>query len=171
VKGITKRVNVNQRIRAREVRLIGEDGEQIGIVPIAEALQIAGSKGLDLVEVASNAKPPVCRIMDYGKFKYEQKKKFQEAKKKQSTSQVKEIKVRPKTGDHDLDVKLRHVKRFLENRDKVKISMQFRGREIAYTGLGRDLMKKVAELASEFAVVEDYPKMEGRRMIMILAPK
>ncbi len=132
---------------------------------------IAGSKGLDLVEVAPNSKPPVCRIMDYGKYKYEQKKKYQEAKKKQSTFQVKEIKIRPKTGSHDLEVKLRHVKRFLENRDKVKISMQFRGREIAHINIGRELMQRVVELTSEFAVVEEFPKMEGRRMIMILAPK
>jgi translation initiation factor IF-3 len=143
----------------------------VGIVPLKQALEIAGAKGLDLVEVAPMARPPVCRIMDYGKYRYEQKKKYQEAKKKQSTFQVKEIKIRPMTGDHDLEVKLRHVQRFLEKRDKVKISMQFRGREIVYTGLGKELMQKVAELSSEFAIVEEYPKMEGRRMVMILSPK
>lgn len=126
---------------------------------------------MDLVEVAPNAKPPVCRIMDYGKYKYEQRKKFQEAKKKQSVFQVKEIKIRPKTGQHDLEVKLRHVKRFVENRDKVKISMLFRGREIAYTDLGRELMQKVIELTSEFAIVEQEPKLEGRNMVMVLGPK
>jgi translation initiation factor IF-3 len=143
----------------------------LGIVLLKQALEVADSKGLDLVEVAPTARPPVCRIMDYGKYKYEQKKKYQETKKKQSGFQVKEIKIRPKTGDHDLEVKLRHVKRFLENRDKVKISMQFRGREIAYTDLGRELMQRVVELISEFAIVEEPPKMEGRRMVMILSPK
>ena len=164
-------MNVNERIRAREIRLIDEGGEQVGIVLLKQALEIADSKGLDLVEVAPMARPPVCRIMNYGKYKYEQKKKNQETKKKQSGFQVKEIKIRPKTGDHDLEVKLRHAKRFLDNRDKVKISMQFRGREIAYTNLGKELMQKVVELTSEFAVVEEYPKMEGRRMVMILSPK
>jgi translation initiation factor IF-3 len=164
-------VNVNNRIRAREVRLIDEGGEQVGIVLLKQALEIADSKGLDLVEVAPMARPPVCRIMDYGKYRYEQKKKHQEAKKKQSAFQVKEIKIRPMTGDHDLEVKLRHIKRFLKKRDKVKISMQFRGREITYTDLGRESMQRVVELTSEFAIVEEYPKMEGRRMVMILSPK
>ena len=151
--------------------MIDEGGEQVGIVLLKQALEIANSKGLDLVEVAPMGRPPVCRIMDYGKYRYEQKKKHQEAKKKQSSFQVKEIKIRPMTGDHDLEVKLRHIKRFLKKRDKVKISMQFRGREITYTDLGRESMQKVVELTSEFAIVEEYPKMEGRRMVMILSPK
>ncbi len=126
----TLRVGINQNIRAREVRLINPDGEQIGIVPIAEALNTAGEFGLDLVEISPNATPPVCKIMDYGRYKYEQTKKKQEAKKKQSAFQLKEIKVRPKTGEHDLQVKLGHIKKFIGKKDKVKVTVMFRGREI-----------------------------------------
>ena len=151
--------------------MIDAEGNQVGVVPLREALEAAESSGLDLVEVSPNVNPPVCRVMDYGRYKYQQNKKLQEAKRRQSGYQVKEIKIRPMTGDHDLEVKLRHVRRFLENRNKVKISMQFRGREIAYTDLGRELMQRVVELTSEFAIVEEFPKMEGRRMVMILSPK
>jgi len=171
VKNIAKRINVNQRIRAREVRLIDPDGKQVGVVPLAQALETAKSHELDLVEVAPNVSPPVCRIMDYGRYKYQQNKKLQEAKKRQSTFQVKEIKMRPQTGEHDLQVKLRHIKRFLHNRDKVKVTIMFRGRELAYTDLGGALLQRVIEETSEFAVVEQEARREGRVMVMVLAPK
>ncbi|MBW1740813.1 MAG: translation initiation factor IF-3 [Deltaproteobacteria bacterium] len=168
---MAKRINVNQRIRAREVRLIDPDGKQVGVVPLAQALETAKSHELDLVEVAPNVSPPVCRIMDYGRYKYQQNKKLQEAKKRQSTFQVKEIKMRPQTGEHDLQVKLRHIKRFLHNRDKVKVTIMFRGRELAYTDLGGALLQRVIEETSEFAVVEQEARREGRVMVMVLAPK
>ena len=171
VKNIAKRINVNRRIRAREVRLIDPDGKQVGIVPISQALETAESHGLDLVEVAPNVSPPVCRIMDYGRYKYQQNKKLQEAKKRQSTFQVKEIKMRPRTGEHDLQVKIRHIKRFIENRDKVKVTVLFRGRELAHMDLGREVLQRVLEETSEIAVVEQDARREGRVMIMVLAPK
>lgn len=171
VKNIAKRINVNRRIRAKEVRLIDPDGKQLGVVPFKEALETAESHGLDLVEVAPNVSPPVCRIMDYGRYKYQQNKKFQEAKKRQSTFQVKEIKLRPRTGEHDFQVKMRHAKRFLDHRDKVKVSVIFRGREMAHTELGVGLLKRVVEETSEFAIVEQGARREGRIMVMILAPK
>ncbi|WP_369692191.1 translation initiation factor IF-3 [Desulfonema ishimotonii] len=167
----TDRVNINRQIRAREVRVIDPDGNQIGVVPTDKALAAAKDFGLDLVEVSPNAKPPVCKIMDYGRFKYEQTKKQQEAKKKQSTFQVKEIKVRPKTGDHDLGVKLGHIRKFLDKKDKVKVTVMFRGREITLSQAGRELLKRIAESLEDVAVVEQYPKFEGRTMMMILAPK
>jgi translation initiation factor IF-3 len=171
VKNIAKRINVNRRIRAKEVRLIDPDGKQLGVIPLMEALETAASHGLDLVEVAPNVSPPVCRIMDYGRYKYQQNKKLQEAKKRQSTFQVKEIKLRPRTGEHDFQVKMRHVKRFLDNRDKVKVSVIFRGREMAHTEAGVALLQRVVEETSEFAVVEQEARKEGRIMVMVLAPK
>lgn len=171
VKNIAKRINVNRRIRAKEIRLIDPDGKQLGVLPFKEALETAESHGLDLVEVAPNVSPPVCRIMDYGRYKYQQNKKLQEAKKRQSTFQVKEIKLRPRTGEHDFQVKMRHAKRFLDHRDKVKVSVIFRGREMAHTELGVGLLKRVVEETSEFAIVEQGARREGRIMIMILAPK
>lgn len=171
VKNIAKRINVNRRIRAKEVRLIDPDGQQVGVVPLMEALETAQSHGLDLVEVSPNVSPPVCRIMDYGRYKYQQNKKLQEAKKRQSTFQVKEIKIRPMTGEHDLQVKMRHIKRFLHNRDKVKVTIIFRGREMAYTDLGAALLRRVVEETSELAVVEQEARKEGRIMVMVLAPK
>jgi translation initiation factor IF-3 len=171
VKSIAKRVNVNRRIRAREVRLIDAEGNQVGVVPISEALSVAESSGLDLVEVSPNVSPPVCRIMDYGRYKYQQNKKLQEGKKRQSTFQVKEIKVRPRTGEHDLQVKLRHIKRFIENNDKVKVTVFFRGREMAHMELGVAMMQRVVDETAEYAVVEQAAKREGRVMIMVLAPK
>ena len=171
VKNIAKRINVNRRIRAKEVRLIDPDGKQLGVLPLMEALETAQSHGLDLVEVAPNVSPPVCRIMDYGRYKYQQNKKLQEAKKRQSTFQVKEIKIRPMTGEHDFQVKMRHIKRFLHTRDKVKVTIIFRGREIAHTDLGAALLRRVAEEISELAVVEQEARREGRIMVMVLAPK
>jgi len=151
--------------------VIDPDGQQVGIVPTRQALETAAEFGLDLVEVSPNANPPVCKIMDYGRYRYEQTKKKQEAKKKQSTFQVKEIKVRPKTGDHDLQTKIGHIKKFLEKKDKVKVTMIFRGREITLSQLGMSVLEKVAEETEELAVIEQRPKMEGRSLIMILAPK
>lgn len=167
----TDGVNINRQIRAKEVRVIDPDGNQIGIIPTNKALATANEFGLDLVEVSPNATPPVCKIMDYGRYKYEQTKKQQEAKKKQSTFQVKEIKVRPKTGDHDLNVKLGHIRKFIERKDKVKVTVMFRGREITLSEQGRELLQKIAEELVELATVEQYPKFEGRTMVMILSPK
>lgn len=168
---VDKRVGINRNIKAKEVRLIDAVGGQLGVMPLHQALAIAEAAGLDLVEVSPTAKPPVCKILDYGKFKYQQTKKQQEAKKKTSTVSIKEIKVRPKTGDHDLMTKVGHIKRFLENRDKVKVTVLFRGREIAFADRGRIMLEKVKESTQEFAVVEQMPKFEGRTMVMILAPK
>lgn len=171
VKGINKRVNINKKIRAKEVRLIDQNGQQVGVIPTHQALSVSEASGLDLVEVSPNTFPPVCKIMDYGKYKYQQTKKLQEAKKKASTFTVKEIKVRPKTGDHDLNTKIGHIKRFLENRDKVKVTVLFKGREIAFADRGRQMLSRIQEATEEFAVVEQYPKFEGRTMMMVLAPK
>jgi len=165
------RVNINRDIRAREVRVIDPEGNQLGVVPIEEALTAAAGFGLDLVEVSPSAAPPVCKIMDYGRYKYEQTKKKQEAKKKQSTFQVKEIKVRPKTGDHDLMTKIGHIRKFLGRKDKVKVTVVFRGREITLSDRGRQLLQRIATDLEEIAVVEQYPKFEGRTMMMVLSPK
>jgi len=143
----------------------------VGIIPTYKALATAGDFGLDLVEISPNANPPVCKIMDYGRYKYEQTKKKQEAKKKQSTFQVKEIKIRPKTGEHDLKIKIGHIKKFIGKKDKVKVTVIFRGREISLSELGRNLLEKIAEETGDIAVVEQYPKFEGRTMMMILSPK
>ncbi len=151
--------------------MIDPDGNQIGIISRAEALNAASEHGLDLVEVSPNANPPVCKIMDYGRYKYEQTKKQQEAKKKQVTFQVKEIKIRPKTGEHDLQVKTGHIKKFLGKKDKVKVTVIFRGREISLVDRGRELLARIAEETADLSVVEQYPKFEGRTMIMVLSPK
>lgn len=166
-----QRTRINQNIREKEVRVIDPDGNQLGILPIKDALTAAADFGLDLVEVSPTAKPPVCKIMDYGRYKYEQTKKQQEAKKKQTTFQIKEIKVRPKTGDHDLQTKLGHIRKFLDRKDKVKVTVMFRGREIALSEKGRELLQRIATEVEEIAAVEQYPKFEGRTMIMVLAPK
>jgi translation initiation factor IF-3 len=160
----------NRRIRAREVRVVGSQGEQLGVLSIEQALEKAQSEGLDLVEVSPMAKPPVCKIMDYGKFKYEEKKKANEAKKKQVVVKVKEVKLRPKTEDHDYDFKVRNVKTFLEEGNKAKITIMFRGREITHRELGQALLDEVIADVKDIAVVETPPRMEGRQMFMILAP-
>ncbi|MCD6184965.1 MAG: translation initiation factor IF-3 [Deltaproteobacteria bacterium] len=165
------RTFINRDIRAKEVRVIDAEGNQAGILPIHQALALAKDHSLDLVEVSPNAKPPVCKIMDYGRYKYEQTKKKQEAKKKQSIVQIKEIKVRPKTGNHDLQTKIGHITKFIGNKDKVKVTVMFRGREITLSQQGRDVLNKIAESVSEIATVELYPKFEGRTMIMMLVPK
>jgi translation initiation factor IF-3 len=151
--------------------LINSEGEQVGIIPIKEALEAAAESGLDLVEVSPNANPPVCKIMDYGRYRYEQTKKKHEAKKKQSTFQLKEIKVRPKTGEHDLQVKIGHIKKFIGKKDKVKVSVIFRGREITLSELGRAVLQKIIDDTEEIAMVEQEPKFEGRILVMVLAPK
>lgn len=169
MKGIERRVN--ERIRAKEVRLIGPDGEQLGIFSLQEALAKAKGADMDLVEVAPNAKPPVCRIMDYGKYKYQLKKKQQESKKRQAQVQLKEIKIRPMTEEHDFQFKLRHIRKFLTQKNKAKVSMLFRGRQIVYVASGTAIMKKIADGISDIGVVEKEPYLEGRNMVMILAPK
>jgi len=169
-KAIAKNVRINNRIKSPEVRLVSMDGEQVGIVSIDDALTKAKEMGLDLVEVAPNAKPPVCRIMDYGKYKYLQSKKEHEAKKKQTIINVKEMKLRPRTDEHDLQVKLKHIKRFLNEGDKVKVTCRFRGREMSFQSQGLALLKRIAEEVDELAKVESNPKSEGRTIVMILAP-
>ncbi len=153
------------------IRLIGPDGTQLGIVATREALQKAEDYGLDLVEVAPNANPPVCRIMDFGKYKYEQSKREKEGRKKQHTITVKEIRLRPKTDDHDLETKIRHARKFLENKNKVKITIIFRGRELVYKDFGVQLMNRVQEMLSDIAQPDAPAKMEGRRMVMVLSAK
>lgn len=165
------RININRNIRAKEVRVIDPDGNQIGIIPTYKAIAVANDFGLDLVEISPNATPPVCKIMDYGRYKYELTKKRQEAKKKQTTFQLKEIKVRPKTGEHDLNTKIGHIKKFINRKDKVKVTVIFRGREITLTHMGRELLNRIAEEIEEIAMVEQPPKLEGRSMMMVLSPK
>lgn len=153
------------------MRVIGADGSQLGIMSLQDALDAAREEGLDLVEVAPNADPPVCKIMDYGKFRYQQSKRSQEAKKKQTVIQVKEVKLRPKTDDHDIQTKLRHIRRFLAQKDKAKVTVIFRGREIAFKDRGEMVLQKVLDELKDEVVVEMPPKMEGRNLVMILAPK
>lgn len=163
-------MRINEHIRVPEVRLIGVDGQQVGVMPTKEALAQAVEAQLDLVEVAPQATPPVCRIMDYGKFKYQQSKKQQEARRRATTIQVKEVKVRPKIEEHDMGFKLRNAKRFLEDGDKVKISVIFRGREIAHTDRGFRILALMAEALAEVGNVEQNPKLEGRNLSMIVTP-
>jgi translation initiation factor IF-3 len=167
----TQRVRINKLIRASEIRLIGEDGSQVGVMPLKDALAMAAEAHLDLVEVAPQANPPVCRIMDYGKYKYQQSKKQQEAKRRQTTIQVKEVKVRPKIEEHDMAFKLKNIKRFLADRDKVKVTMIFRGREMAHQDRGYAILKQMAEALTDVGMVEQEPKHEGRTLFMIVAPK
>ncbi|MDT3700235.1 MAG: translation initiation factor IF-3 [Thermincola sp.] len=164
-------MRINEEIRGKEVRLISVDNEQLGIVAVKDALRMAQEKELDLVEIAPNAKPPVCRIMDFGKFKYEQSKRDKEARKKQKIISVKEVKIRPNIEDHDLEVKTKNAVKFLSEGDKVKVTLMFRGRELAHAELGKQLLSKVADITKDIATIERLPKVEGRNMIMILAPK
>ena len=158
-------------IRAREVRVISSEGEQFGVLPLREALQKAEEAGLDLVEVAPTAVPPVCRIMDFGKYKYEMNKKAHESKKHQTVIQVKEVKLRPRTDDHDVEFKTNNIKRFLADGDKVKVSIMFRGREMAHPALGRALLERIVNDLQGLAVVEQAPRMEGRNMFLLLSAK
>ena len=166
----TDDARINDRIRARQVRLIGADGSQLGVKPLPEALSIAREAGLDLVEVAANAEPPVARIMDFGKYKYEQDQKRKESRKRASNVVIKEMKFRPKIDTHDYDTKMKHVERFLEEGSKVKLTIMFRGREMAHPELGRRILEKVAERVAEIASVESAPKQDGRNMTMVLNP-
>ncbi|GIP65425.1 translation initiation factor IF-3 [Virgibacillus pantothenticus] len=167
---ISKEMNVNEKIRAREVRLIDANGDQLGVKSRQEALEIAQKRNLDLVLVAPNAKPPVCRIMDYGKYRFEQQKKEKEARKKQKVINVKEVRFTPGIGDHDFETKLKNARKFLEKGDKVKAAVRFRGRAITHKELGREVLDRFAEEVKDIATVETKPKMEGRNMFMMLAP-
>lgn len=171
MKGIKDTLRVNREIRAREVRVIDTNGKQLGIMSLEEALRKAKEYDLDLVEVAPNAKPPVCKILDYGKYKYMMSKKAQEAKKKQSLIQIKEIKLRPKTDIHDLQVKERHIRRFLKDGAKVKVTIRFRGREITHPEIAEEILKKMHENIKDLAIIEQEPRFEGRTMTMLLSPK
>jgi translation initiation factor IF-3 len=168
---ITKELRINNEIRAREVRVIDNSGGQLGIMSVREAVALAEERELDLVEVSPNTDPPVCRLMDYGKFKYEQSKKDREARHKRKTLEVKEVKMRPKIDSHDYQIKAKLARRLLEEGDKVKVTMMFRGREVVYTNLAEKLMDRIAEDCGDLCVVERKAKLEGRNMIMILAPK
>ena len=168
---VQARPPINENITAREVRLIGADGQQIGVVSIAEAIQAAEEAKLDLVEIVADAVPPVCRIMDYGKHLFEKKKQAAEAKKNQKQAQIKEVKFRPGTEEGDYQVKLRNLVRFLTDGDKAKVSLRFRGREMAHQELGMELLKRVENDLAEYGAVEQHPKMEGRQLIMVIAPK
>jgi translation initiation factor IF-3 len=166
-----KRNRVNREITIPEIRLIGADGTQIGVVKTREALEMAEEAALDLVEIQPTAEPPVCRLMDYGKFRFDQKKKQNEAKKKQKQVQIKEIKFRPGTDEGDYQVKLRNLTRFLNEGDKAKVTMRFRGREHAHRELGLELLKRVEGDLAQISIVEQQPQMEGRQMVMVLGPK
>ena len=161
---------INDRIEAREVRLVAQDGEMMGVVALADALDRADEVGLDLVEISPNATPPVCKILDYGKFKYEAQKKANAARKKQKVIEVKEIKMRPSIDQHDYGIKMRKVRGFLDEGDKVKVTMRFRGREMAHQHLAINILEKVREEMADVAKVEQFPKLEGRQMIMVMAP-
>jgi translation initiation factor IF-3 len=171
VNRIVKEVAINWDIKAPEVRVIDPDGKQVGVLPVKEAIRLSEERGLDLVEVAPNSQPPVCRIMNYGKYKYQQSKRSQEARKHQTVIHIKEVKVRPRTEEHDFQFKLRHVKRFLDEGNTVKISILFRGREIAHPEFGKEMLNRFIEGVKDMMVIEQSPRLEGRNMVMILAPK
>jgi translation initiation factor IF-3 len=166
-----KEIRINEAIRVREVRVVSESGEQLGVIPIQQALDTAREKELDLVEVAPEATPPVCRIMDFGKYKYAQARRQKEARKKQTTILVKEVKMGPKTERHDFEFKGKHVRRFLEEGHKVKVTVRFKGREMAHTELGWKMLQKMVEVVQDIAVVENNPRMEGRMLHLIMSPK
>jgi translation initiation factor IF-3 len=166
-----KDLRINEQIRVREVRLITDEGEQQGIMPTLQALEMAKAQNLDLVEVAPQANPPVCKILDYGKFKFENEKKVRDAKKRQKLLKLKEIRMQPKIDDHDLDFKSKHVKEFLAEGNKVKVTIRFRGRELAHTELGLDVLKDVLKRIEGDYVMDKPPAMEGRFMSMVLSPK
>ncbi len=168
---IVKDVRINREIRAKEVRVIDPEGRQLGIMPLIEALRTAANADLDLVEVSPKSDPPVCRIMDFGKFKYQQSKKAHDAKKKQAIVHLKEVKLRPKTEEHDLEFKLRHIERFLKEGNKTKVTIVFRGREISHPDFGRQMMERIAEQTKEWGRIEQPPKFEGRNYVMVLAPQ
>ncbi|MDI3297670.1 MAG: translation initiation factor IF-3 [Bacillota bacterium] len=168
---MARELRVNQAIRAREVRVIDEDGTQLGVFLTREALRVAAERGLDLVEVAPNATPPVCRLMDYGRYKYEQAKQEREARRHQRLVDIKEVKLRPNIDDHDFEVKVRNAERFLREGNKVKCTVMFRGREIVHSSLGLELLQQLQGRVQDLAVVEQEPRVEGRNMVMFLSPK
>ena len=170
-RGRSREPRINHRIRVPEIRLVGADAEQLGIVPVETAMRLAEENGVDLVEVAPQARPPVCRLMDYGKFKYKQKKQKQEAKRSSTHVEVKEVKLRPKTEKHDFDTKMNRAIRFLGTGNRVKVTIMFRGRELAYTERQRHRLLEIAESLNEIAQLDVPPKMEGRTMSMMLNPK
>ena len=161
---------MNDRIRCPEIRLIGAEGENLGVLSPIRALELAEQAGLDLVEISPTAEPPVCKIMDFGKFKYETQKREAEARKKQKIIEIKEVKFRPNTDTHDYEVKMRSVTKFLENGDKVKVTMRFRGREMAHQNLGRELLERVATDVEGLGKIENMPRLEGRQMVMMIGP-
>ncbi len=161
---------VNEAIKADKIRLVGADGEMVGVVTVAEGIKNAKAAGLDLVEVSPNAEPPVCKVLDYGKYKYDAQKKAHEARKKQKVVQIKEVKLRPMIGDHDLEIKLKATRKFLDAGDKVKITLRFRGREMAHQELGTKLLNRVKEELGELIRVENEPSFEGRQVVMVIAP-
>lgn len=167
----SKDLQINEEIRDREVRLVGPQGEQLGIFPIAEAMRIAGEKDLDLVKIAPQATPPVCRVMDYGKHKFEQAKREKEARKNQKTIDVKEVRLSLNIDTHDFETKLKNAIKFLSNGDKIKVSVRFRGREMAHPELGNALMKRFAEAVDEYGTIDRFPKLEGRSMVMFVTSK
>ena len=162
---------MNEEIDSRTIRLIDADGEMVGVVTLQEGLEMAAEAALDLVEVSPNAEPPVCKILDYGKFKYEAQKKKAEARKKQKVIEVKEIKLRPNIDDNDYGVKMKAMRKFLEDGDKVKITLRFRGREMAHQDLGVKVLDRVREELEDLAKIEQHPKLEGRQMVMVMAPR
>ncbi len=169
-KDIIKQLRINQEIRVKEVRLVGEKGEQLGIMPLSQALEAAKKYNLDLVEVAATAVPPVCRLLDYGKYKYEQTKKERELRKTQKVALLREVRLRPKIGDHDFEAKARSVKKLLDGGDKVKITIMFRGREITHPEIGWRLLQRMTESLKEEATIDKQPAMDGRRLTIILSP-
>lgn len=168
---IVKDLRINREIKSATVRVINEEGQPLGIISLDEAIVNAERVGLDLVEVSSNTEPPVCKIMDYGKYRYKQSKKIHDARKSQTVIHVKEIRLRPKTEAHDLQTKIKHIKKFLEQHNKVKISMMFRGREIAFTEIGRKLMDQIKGALADECIMDQEPRLEGRNMVMIVSPK
>ena len=172
MKNIAKKSRINEKITSREVRVIGLEGNQLGIFSTPDAINLAREAGCDLVEVSPNASPPVCRIMDYGKFKYQQSKKLNQGKRHtHSVAHIKEVKVRPRTDVHDLEVKIRNIKKFLTHGNKAKVTMLFRGREMSHVDIGKAMLEKMADELSDLSIVEREPVLEGNHMIMILAPK
>jgi len=163
-------IRINHRIRVPQVRLIGADGTQLGVMDTRKALELAINAGMDLAEISPNSTPPVCKILDYGKYKYQQKKKAQQSKKNQVVTVLKEVQFRPQTGTHDVDYKVKHVKEFLEEGNKVKVSIRFRGREMAHTDLGHTLMKQIIDMVGSLGIVEQNSKMEGKSLSLIFAP-
>mgnify|MGYP001766952078 FL=1 len=168
---IVKDLRINREIKSATVRVINEEGQPLGVISLDEAIVNAERVGLDLVEVSSNTEPPVCKIMDYGKYRYKQSKKIHDARKSQTVIHVKEIRLRPKTEAHDLQTKIKHIKKFLEQHNKVKISMMFRGREIAFTEIGRKLMDQIKAVLADECIMDQEPRLEGRNMVMIVSPK